>query len=134
METSFIQPFSEEGFEIVDLNEVEGPVPDEDLIDTFDESRELVANIRLSFNINEYSEQSADILFPEVRKPALTYSDAQFPGYTVDAGRSHTGIPGDIINPDVVPDVLFDPYSQDYYLHPSLHKRRRRRRQYIVVY
>ena len=33
-----------------------------------------------------------------------------------------------IITPTVQPDIIIDPFSSDYYLHPSLLKRRKRKR------
>lgn len=133
METSFVQPFSEEGFEIVNLNEVDEIVADEDLVDSFSDVQDVALNLQLSFDLGNFQPQSATVPLPEVRKPAGIYVDIPFPGYVVDADRSHTGDSGGII-PNVVPDVIFDPYSQDFYLHPSLLRRKRRRRQYVVIY
>lgn len=133
METSFVQPFSEEGFEIVNLNEVDEPVEDEDLLDTYSDVRDISVNLQLTFDLPNFSYESANVPLPSVRKPNVFYADTPFPGWVVDADKTHSGDSGGIA-PDVPPDVLIDPYSQDYYLHPSLLKRKRRRRQYVVIY
>lgn len=137
MESSFIQPFSEEGLEIVDLNEPEEPLEDHHLLDTFEETQAIGEDIQLSFSFfNEEDEGiavSQPVPTPLVRKPGQIYPDIQFKGYTVGYDQSGAGSGGGII-PDDTPPIRIDWSSFDYYLHPSLYKKKRRRRQYVFVY
>lgn len=77
-------------------------------------------------------ESTVDIV-PEFRRPPYLYPDiASTGGIHVHYPESNHGAPD--INPVAPPIIVLDRFSFDYYLHPSLRKKRRRRHKHIFVY
>lgn len=136
-ESSLVQPFSSDGFEMVNLNANSDPVPDEDLIDTFDDVSAVGEDVVLHVQTqDEVLDNIDNVLISRrvVRLPGVVYPDLTFWGYNVNAANGHQGSPG-TIEPNDTPLVTIDPYSEDFFLHPSLHKRKRKkRRKYLYVY
>lgn len=135
-EASLVQPFSADGFELVNLNAETDPVPDEDLLDTFDEVSAVGEDLILHVQTHDEVLDNIDnVLISRrvVRVPGVVYPDLTFTGFEVNAANGHQGSPGDII-PNVTPIVTIDPYSEDFFLHPSLQKRKKRKRKYIYLY
>uniref|UniRef100_A0AAU6S4Y4 Minor capsid protein L2 n=1 Tax=Barbastella barbastellus papillomavirus 1 TaxID=3139985 RepID=A0AAU6S4Y4_9PAPI len=133
LEASLVQAGAEEGYELVNLGDVSWPVDDDDLIDTYDEVQALGNNAQLSFNWENGNEDFISVPLEETRKPGGFIPDIHLKGYTVNADRSHRGRAGDIIPADT-PYVIINPFSDDFDLHPSLLRKRRRRRKYVIVY
>ncbi|AHJ81388.1 putative late L2 protein [Eptesicus serotinus papillomavirus 1] len=138
LEASIVQPFSEEGYELVNLNDVSGVVPDESLLDSYEETEFIGSDLQLvihdeDIGIDQDSDTVIDIPSGLVKKAGPYYPDIDFAGVNIDYDKSHTGRAGDIV-PSDTPIVTLDIWSSDFYLHPSLRRKRRRRRKYVFVY
>lgn len=137
-ESSILQPMSEEGFELVNLNQVEDVVPDEDLIDTYSDVANVGEDTILQVQLIDADEGraiSSPIVSQRiVRKPGAFVVDVYPDASYVDVPEAGRGAAGDII-PANTPLITIDAFSSDFYLHPSLlRKRRRKRRKYVFVY
>lgn len=136
------QPLAETGFssesivladpdlEVIRVDDPSGPVPDEDLIDEFED---VASNAHLIVTEEEdfMGEGTIDIV-PQFMRPPFLYPDIASTGgiHVAYPERNHGAPPVYPIGP---PHVILDRWSSDYYLHPSLCRRKRRRRKQIVV-
>lgn len=119
---------------VVDPN-IYGEAIEEDLVDTYEESENLGSNVQLI--IDEFLEDASinevavDVPF-NPRKPPQLYPGIDFSGLAVHHDNGRAVLPGELIPADS-PTIILG-LSSDYYLHPSLERRKRRRRKYIFVY
>uniref|UniRef100_A0AAU7E320 Minor capsid protein L2 n=1 Tax=Eidolon bat papillomavirus TaxID=3141875 RepID=A0AAU7E320_9PAPI len=122
---------AETGFELVNLDEVTDPVPDEDLLDPYEPIGE---NLTLSFSDRPGGAYQT-ITVPRilVRRPFLVYPEigGSYRGYVYSDSSADHGQPPVI--PADIPIVIVSSRSDDYDLHPSFLRRRKRRRLSIYV-
>lgn len=119
---------------VVDM-QAEGEVLEEDLMDTYEESEGIGSNVQLIIDepLEDASINEVVVDVPyNPRRPPQTYPGIDFSGLSIQHDNTSSAIPIDII-PGYRPDDIVI-VSEDYYLHPSLYKRRKRRRKYIFVY
>ncbi|AHJ81400.1 putative late L2 protein [Eptesicus serotinus papillomavirus 3] len=138
MEASIVQPLSEEGFELVNLDEVSDVVPDESLLDEYEETEFIGSDLQLiihdeDIGIERDSDIVVDVPSGFIKKTGTLYPDIDYTGVDIDYDKTHSGDAGDIIPADT-PVITIDIWSSDFYLHPSLSRKRKRRRKFVFVY
>ncbi|AFA26600.1 L2 [Trichechus manatus latirostris papillomavirus 2] len=135
--TSTIVSGDTSGYEQIDLHDPTPPYPDEDLLDTYET---ISDSSRLVFNDTETSAGSSRLLLSSADRSNIIISDIEGPldeglntagyGVFVRDGDGNQPLPTpNHIDPYIPPIVIIDLTSTsiDYFLHPSLAKRRRRR-------
>lgn len=115
----------------------EGEAADEEtaLLDEYEESNRI--NVQLMVDAvtpdMEFEETLLDIP-EEVRRPNPLYPGIEFTGYTVESATASGDIVPREIIPIDIPAITISADSDTYYLHPSLTRKRKRRRKYVFVY
>lgn len=139
-ESSIAQPLAETGLTTgsrpiladpdLDVVFLQSTDPDETLLDEYED---VGSNAQLIVTMEDNVQPRTSIL-PEMLRPPFIFPEPGSDGVHVHYPESDHGHPA--VNPDVVPHILLDIWSDDYYLHPSLvgKLRRRRRRKQIFVY
>uniref|UniRef100_A0AAU6S4W5 Minor capsid protein L2 n=1 Tax=Rhinolophus ferrumequinum papillomavirus 2 TaxID=3140014 RepID=A0AAU6S4W5_9PAPI len=141
-ESSFAQPLNETGFtngsrpilvdpdlEVVFIEDSSHPVPDETLLDEYED---VSSNARLIMTTDTDLMQSRTSIVPEMLRPPFIFPEAGGGGVHIVFPQGDHGNPA--IIPEFHPDIVLDLDSFDYYLHPSLTRKKRRRRKQIFVY
>lgn len=140
-EGAISQPLAETGFsdtppvfvdpdlEVVRIDDPSWPVPDEELEDTFEE---VGSHGRLIVTQEESIMGEGPMsIVPEFLRPPFFFPDSGVHVAYPESNRGHGQPP---VHPKVHPFVVLDRYSLDYILHPSLRRKRKRRRIQIFVH